>query len=99
MTVSLHGFTRTFIEFLSCSVHSSFLEQGVTSYSSYTLQRCITLPMRDQILDEQPGESFPSTLPMVWCLVDDPSQSLSFSATPHTPQLLYAQTQGRPFPV
>src|SRR3954462_12859464 len=99
MSVSLHRFTRTFMEFLSCSVRSSFPEQGVTSYSSYTLQRCVTLPMRDQILDAQPGESFPSTLPMVWGPVDDPSQSMSFSATPHTPQLLYDQTQGRPFPV
>src|SRR4051812_14969269 len=33
--------------------------------------RCVTLPMRDQILDAQPGESFPSTLPMVWGPVDE----------------------------
>ena len=36
-------------------VRSSFPEQGVTSYSSYTLQRCVTLPMRDQLLVAQPG--------------------------------------------
>src|SRR3954463_403743 len=47
MTISLHRLTRTFMEFLSCCVHSSFPEQGVTSYSSYTLQRCVTLSMRD----------------------------------------------------
>ena len=47
MSVSLHGFTRTFMEFLSRRVRSSFPEQGVTSYSSYTLQRCVTLPIRD----------------------------------------------------
>ena len=47
MSVSLHRFTRTFMEFLSRRVRSSFPEQGVTSYSSYTLQRCVTLPMRD----------------------------------------------------
>ena len=55
MSVSLHGFTRTFMEFLSRRVRSSFPEQGVTSYSSYTLQRCVTLPMRDQLLVAQPG--------------------------------------------
>ena len=55
MTISLHRLTRTFMEFLSCRVRSSFPEQGVTSYNSYTLQRCVTLPMRDQILVAQPG--------------------------------------------
>src|SRR3954447_19023655 len=55
MTISLHRLTRTFMEFLFCRVHSSFLEQGVTSYNSYTLQRCVTLPMRDQLLVAQPG--------------------------------------------
>src|SRR3954468_24362605 len=53
MTISLHRLTRTFMEFLSCRVRSSFPEQGVTSYSSYTLQRCVTLPMRDQLLVAQ----------------------------------------------
>ena len=55
MTISLHRLTRTFMEFLSCRVRSSFPEQGVTSYNSYTLQRCVTLPMRDQLLVAQPG--------------------------------------------
>ena len=55
MTTSLHRLTRTFMEFLSCHVCSSFPEQGVTSYSSYTLQRCVTFPMRDQLLVAQPG--------------------------------------------
>ena len=55
MTISLHRLTRTFMEFLSCHVLSSFPKQGVTSYSSYTLQRCVTLPMRDQLLVAQPG--------------------------------------------
>ena len=55
MSVSLHGFTRTFMEFLSRRVRRSFLEQGVISYSSYTLQRCVSLPMRDQLLVAQPG--------------------------------------------
>ena len=55
MSVSLHGFTRTFMVFLSRRVRSSFPEQGVTSYNSYTLQRCVTLPMRDQLLVAQPG--------------------------------------------
>src|SRR3954471_4804388 len=55
MTISLHRLTRTFMEFLSCRVRSSFPEQGVTSYSSYTLQRCVTLPMRDQLLVAQLG--------------------------------------------
>src|SRR4051812_44608425 len=43
------------MEFLSCRVRSSFPEQGVTGYNSYTLQRCVTLPMRDQLLVAQPG--------------------------------------------
>ena len=55
MTISLHRLTRTFMEFLSLRVHSSFPEQGVTSYNSYTLQRCVALPMRDQILVAQTG--------------------------------------------
>ena len=55
MSVSVHRFTKTFMEFLSRHVRSSFPEQGVTSYSSYTLQRCVTLPMRDQLLVAQPG--------------------------------------------
>src|SRR3954451_15046761 len=55
MTISLHRLTRTFMKFLSCRVRRSFPEQGVTSYSSYTLQRCVTLPMRDQLLVAQPG--------------------------------------------
>src|SRR3954470_6702141 len=55
MTISLHRLTRTFMELLSCRVRSSFPEQGVTSYSSYTLQRCVTLPMRGQLLVAQPG--------------------------------------------
>ena len=55
MTISLHRLTRTFMEFLSYRVRSSFPEQGVTSYNSYTLQRCVTLPMRDQLLVAQPG--------------------------------------------
>src|SRR3954465_7667449 len=55
MTTSLHRLTRTFMEFLSCRVRSSFPEQGVTSYNSYTLQRCVTFPMRDQLLVAQPG--------------------------------------------
>src|SRR3954462_4706973 len=54
MTISLHRLTRTFMEFLSCCVRSSFLEQRVTSYNSYTLQRCVTFPMRDQLLVAQP---------------------------------------------
>ena len=65
MSISLHRFTKTFVEFLSCRVRSSFPEQGVTSYSSYTLQRCVTLPMRDQLFVAQPGSLFPSTIP--WC--------------------------------
>src|SRR4051812_20437201 len=65
MSVSLHGFTRTFMEFLSRRVRSSFLEQGVTSYSFYTLQRCVTLPMRDQLFVAQPSSLLPSTIP--WC--------------------------------
>src|SRR3954471_24640718 len=35
------------------------------------------------------GRSFPSTFPMVWGRVDDPSQSLSFSATPHTRRITH----------
>src|SRR4051812_31380673 len=62
MSVSLHGFTRTFMEFLSRRVRSSFPEQGVTSYSSYTLRRCVTLPMRDLSFVAHPG-AFPFTLP------------------------------------
>ena len=55
MTIRLHRLTRTFMEFLSCRIRSSFPEQGVTIYSSYTLQRCVTFPMRDQLLVAQPG--------------------------------------------
>src|SRR3954465_2628305 len=55
MTISLHRLTRTFMEFLSYRVRSSFPEQGVTSYNSYTLHMCVTLPMRDQLLVAQPG--------------------------------------------
>src|SRR4051812_49195508 len=55
MTISLHRLTRTFMEFLSCRVRSSIPEQGVTSYNFYTLQRCVTFPMRDQLLVAQPG--------------------------------------------
>ena len=43
------------MEFLSCRVRSSFPEQGVTCHNSYTLQRCVTFPMRDQSLAAQPG--------------------------------------------
>src|SRR3954462_15477525 len=63
MFVSLHGFTRTFMEFLSRRVRSSFPEHGVTSYSSYTLQRCVTLPMRDLRLCCTAGSMFPFKLP------------------------------------
>src|SRR3954462_11832278 len=55
MPISLHRFPRIFMEFLFCRVRSSFPEQGVTNYNSYTLQRCVTLPMRDQLLVVQPG--------------------------------------------
>ena len=55
MTIVLHRLTKTFMEFLFCRVRSSFPEQGVTSYNSYTLQRYVTLPMRDQLLVAQPG--------------------------------------------
>ena len=55
MSVSLHGFTRTFMGFLSHRVRSSFPKQGVTSYSSYTLERCVTLTMRDLIFFAHPG--------------------------------------------
>src|SRR3954466_3855589 len=81
MSLSLHRFTRTFMEFLSRSVHSSFPKQGVTSYSSYTLQRCVTFPMRDQLLVAQPG-SLPVHNSMLRGLVDDPSQSRP-SPRPH----------------
>src|SRR4051812_16513287 len=63
MSVNLHGFTRTLMEFLSRRVRSSFPEQGVTSYSSYTLQRCVTLPMRDLRLCCTAGILFPFKLP------------------------------------
>jgi hypothetical protein len=71
------------MEFLSCCVHSSFLEQGVTCHSSYTLQRCVTFPIRDQGFAAQPGILSRPHSSLVWGPVDDPSQSLPFSATPH----------------
>src|SRR3954468_2271762 len=75
MSVSLHGFTRTFMEFLSRRVRGSFPEQGVTSYSSYTLHRCVTLPMRDLSF-----VAHPSCILVYTSLVRgpdwDPSQSL-----------------------
>src|SRR3954465_14877807 len=43
--------------------HSSFPEQGVTSYSSYTLRRCVTLPMRDRKLCCTAGSMFMFKLP------------------------------------
>src|SRR4051812_39053345 len=55
MTISPDRLTRTFMEFLSYCVRSSFPEQGVTSYNYYTLHRCVTLPMRDQLLVAQPS--------------------------------------------
>ena len=64
MSVSLHGFTRTFMEFLSRRVHSSFPEQGVTSYSPYTLQRCVTLPMRDLRFCCTTGSMYPFKVPL-----------------------------------
>src|SRR3954466_4423940 len=88
MSVSLHRFTRTLMEFLSYRVRSSFPKQGVTSYSSYTLQRCVTLPMRDQLLVAQPG-SLPVHNSMLWGPLDDPSQSLP-SPRPH----MYARSFG-----
>src|SRR4051812_28012979 len=63
MSVSLHRFTRTFMEFLSCRIHSSFPEQGVTSYSSYTVQRCVTFLMRDLKLCCMAGSMSPFKLP------------------------------------
>jgi hypothetical protein len=48
------------MEVLSCRVRSFFPEQGVTSHNLITLQRCITLTMRDLILVAQPGNLFPS---------------------------------------
>src|SRR4051812_39041066 len=63
MSVSLHRFTKTFVEFLSYRVRSSFSEEGVKSYSSYTLQRCVTLPMRDLRLCCTVGIMFPFKLP------------------------------------
>src|SRR3954463_748348 len=75
MTISLHRLTRTFMEFLSYRVRSSFPEQGVTSYNCYTLQRCVTLPMRDQLVVAQPGV-LPLHNSMMWGLVVGPSQSL-----------------------
>src|SRR3954469_5204710 len=92
MTISLHRLTRTFMEFLSCRVRSSFPEQEVTSYSSYTLQRCVTLPMRDQLLVAQLG-SLPVHNSMLWGLVDDPSHSLP-SPRPH----MYARSFGAASP-
>ena len=63
MSVSLHRFTRNFMEFLSRRVHRSFPEQGATSYSSYTLQRWVTLPMRDLKLCCTAGSMFLFKLP------------------------------------
>src|SRR3954466_12435106 len=65
MFFSLHGFTRTLMEFLSRRVRTSFPEQGVTSYSSYTLQRCVALPMRDLSLVAQPSHDLVHTS-LVW---------------------------------
>ena len=62
--------------FLSRRVRSSFLEQGVTSYNSYTLHRCVTLPMRYQLFVAQLGSLFPSTIP--WCGVQKMIQANQF---------------------
>jgi hypothetical protein len=43
----------------------------------------VTIPIRDQSLAAQPGD-LPIHTSLVWGPVDDPSQSLSSSATPHT---------------
>jgi hypothetical protein len=51
-------------EHLSCSVRSSFPEQGVTCHIFlHSAEVCPS--KRDQSLDAQSGKSFPSTLP--WC--------------------------------
>ena len=103
MSVSLHGFTRTFMEFLSRRVGSSFPEQGVTSYSSYTLQRCVTLPMRDLRFCCTAGSMFPFKLP--WfeaqpkiqanhCLLRDPACLLGVH---HAHLLNYGNGLYRPF--
>src|SRR3954467_1270625 len=99
MSVSLHGFTRTFMGFLPRRVRKSFLEQGVTSYSSYTLQRCVTLPMRNLRLCCTVGIMFTFKLP--WfeaqpkiqanhCLLQDPACLLGVC---HAHQLNYGNTQ------
>src|SRR3954467_12923700 len=76
MYVSLHGFTRTFMGFLSRRVRSSFPEQGVTSYSSYTLQRCIYFIHKRSTLCCTTGQLIPVHNSMMWGPEDDPSQSL-----------------------
>jgi hypothetical protein len=67
--------------FLPCSQ----LLPGIGSIQilSYTLQRWSLVPIRDQSLLAHPCCELVHTS-CVWGPVDDPSQSLSSSATPHT---------------
>jgi hypothetical protein len=67
--------------FLPCS--QLFPGTGSIQILSYTLQRWSLVPIRDQNLVAHPSCMLVHTS-CVWGLVDDPSQSLSFFATPHT---------------
>src|SRR3954465_3260232 len=75
MSVSLHGFTRTFMEFLSRRVRSSFPEQGVTSYSSYSTEVRYFTHERSTLCCTT-GQLIPVHNSMMWGPEDDPSQSL-----------------------
>jgi hypothetical protein len=56
---------------------------GSIQILSYTLQRWSLVPIRDQNLAAHPSHELVHTS-FVWGPVDDPNQSLSSSATPHT---------------
>ena len=68
---------------LSCSVRSSFPEQGVTCHTflHFAEVRCFTHKRSQPCCTT--GRSFLSTLSLVWGPVDDPSHSPCFSTTPH----------------
>jgi hypothetical protein len=56
---------------------------GSIQILSYTLQRWSLIPIRDHSLVAHSSSSIIRTS-LVWGPVNDPSQSLSFSTTPHT---------------
>ena len=89
MSISLHRLTRISWSSFPAAFVVPFPEQGVTATIWYTLQRCVTLPIRDLILVANRVMS-PSTLP--WCEAQYKIQANHCpSPRPRIPTLLYSE--------